>query len=576
MSTKPHAVAPHQLSIMKSRWYAADPRVSNPLVASLLASAFSAPASSPEYEYAVARLSAMGSSQVPREALVAAFKMGANKGYWIRQLRDSKGRFAFMGGGLRKLVRRANGVVRWLTGKTVSTNPDTSTFIMELPDGKLVRSAADASQSIKAILPGQQTEEGYSKAPAQYSSSDTVVDEDNLEVVESPDGWTKNESWAPDDLDREYYGKNTDLGTAFLEADGNYEVIKFDKANAPAKDKFEVAQQRESEGQDVVAYGEGKKGELDPNLPVYFLRRNESDSQPFAAVQTWSEVQRLTNEDVDFYEQGELPEPSRPITKEASEEADIPAGTELEEDQIAQLEGDVVKGDPNAPSSKVKAYEKKLAEYEAKGGEFPIDPRKDYFLGDDGTIVDLADGVVVRDALGNTQDGPGEPEEAPEAPEAEPDTAEETYTPESAPEGLYEVDRGEYIPEGATVGQQSEDYTDDPAALAEEYSAADLTTALKQSTDSVGFGQLQFAEGDELVPAEALYNALKEKGEDADQILDTIYKEAKGEKTPDVTPDVVAELGEDLDEPAQGEPTEKQMPPLVLLRRSGSRGLLQH
>ena len=564
LSTKAHNLSGHELGLVRSRWYAADPRITDPMVASLLASAFTAPPSSGERVYALARLQAMGSSKVPTEALVAAFNDGANDGFWRQQLRDGKGRFAFMGGGLSKLVRGAKGVVRRLTGKTVSANPDTNNFVMELPNGDLVKTKADEAESIKAILPSEQTGDGYSKSPAIYDSSDPVTNEEDLEFVDSPDGWDKNEAWTPDSDEREYYGKNTDLGVAFNTDSGNYEVIKFDKPNAPAKDKFEAAQQKEAEGQDVVAIGDGEDGELDPNKPVYFVRRNEDDASPLAVVQSWSEVQRLVEQDEPFYQAGELPEPTRP--EPAKSDANIPAGTELNENQINELEGDFVEGNPDAPASQVKAYEKLREKYDEEGGEFPIDPRKNYFLMDDGTIIDTDDGVVLRDSLGEVAET-----EAPEPePEPEPElTPQEESFPEAAPDGYYEVDRGDYVPEGPNEGQTSENFTDDPTELAEEYSAADLTTALKEGVEgtpespSTGFGYLGFDDGFEPVPAEAIYKALDEQGKDADQILDSIYKAGKGDKTPNVTPDVEEALGEDIPEAAQGEPAEQQVPPLI-------------
>ena len=158
LSTKPHAIAPNELSRMQSRWYADDSRITDPLVAGLLASAFASAPNSPEREYSLARLSAMGTSEVPSEVLLAAlgFNDGANDGFWRQQLRDWEGRFAFMGGGLSVLVRLADGIVRRLSGRTVSSNATTKQFVMELPDGRLVRTNSSESKSVKALLPSEQ------------------------------------------------------------------------------------------------------------------------------------------------------------------------------------------------------------------------------------------------------------------------------------------------------------------------------------------------------------------------------------------------------------------------------------
>ena len=85
-------------------------------------------------------------------------------------------------------------------------------------------------------------------------------------------------------------------------------------------------------------------------------------------------ILRLVEEDEPFYQAGEQPEPTRP--QPAKSDANIPAGTELTEGQINELEGDFVEGNPDAPASQVKAYEKLRKKYDEEGGEFPIDPRK--------------------------------------------------------------------------------------------------------------------------------------------------------------------------------------------------------
>jgi DNA polymerase III epsilon subunit-like protein/ADP-ribose pyrophosphatase YjhB (NUDIX family) len=458
-STRRHNMHPNTVRAAKARWFAADPKISNPLVVSLLASAFSSDVKSAEYEYAIARLSALGTSEVPRDALVAAFKMGGNKGFWRFQLRDSEGKFAEMGGGLRKLVRKIDGTIKWLNGNVVSTNPTSKTFVMETSNGKLVRSSSSSSQSIKAFIKGQNDPEGYSKTEAKSSSTSEIVEEQDLEFVESPDGYLKDEAWAPLQADKDYYGSKVDLGTMFVDDNGNYEILKFEKANTPAKDKFEVAQQKQNEGNDVVAFGKGENGALDPELPVYFVRRKNEDLDYFAAVQSWDDVQKFISEDEPKYENGE----------------------------------------PSDPTGV---------------GSFP---------------------VATEEAEGAT-------------PEKESATPEEF----KYPEGYYKIAKGqEYTPEGSEDAT-SPDYTDDPAEIAQRFETGEIQEALEQGVKgnekqaASGYGTLPFEAGDEFVPAEALYNALKEQGEDADAILGKIYDDGNG--TPAVSEKVKSELGGDLPE----------------------------
>ena len=102
------------------------------------------------------------------------------------------------------------------------------------------------------------------------------------------------------------------------------------------------------------------------------------------------------------------------------------------------------------------------------------------------------------------------------------------------PEGGYRVREGEYDPEGR-IDEESTDFTDDPAELAQSQDVRDLVSALEQAVlpqgnnqNAFGYGALRFNRGDELVPADAIYNALKEAGEDADLELARIYDKGLG------------------------------------------------
>ena len=176
--------------------------------------------------------------------------------------------------------------------------------------------------------------------------------------------------------------------------------------------------------------------------------------------------------------------------------------------------------------------------------------------------------IEKRKASGAAPDPDAPKAKTPEAPKAE-------KAPVKVPKGYYDVTRGDYFPEGAIDGQTSPDFTDDPAQLAQEYSAKDLTAALSQAVSgneenpATGFGQLPFEDGLEVVPAEALYKALEEQGEDADAILDDIYSVGNGDLGPKVDKATEDALGDDLPEPAQADVSEEkdeeeqQIPPLL-------------
>jgi DNA polymerase III epsilon subunit-like protein/8-oxo-dGTP pyrophosphatase MutT (NUDIX family) len=211
-STASHAMTASALRDAQIQWILSDNRISDE-AKPLLASAFDAVPDSPEHKYAMTRLSLMKESRVPLEALVAAFGDGnstlARRARAMLQKRDSKGRFAYQGGGISTRVKRISGVVERLTGKTVSSSPDGKTVRVELPDGRLTDVPIDSSEFIKAVI--NPSADGYSGVPAKYSSSDTVVDEASLQYFEAPHGFH------PDD-------SHTGKGKGFT--DDSYNVVK--------------------------------------------------------------------------------------------------------------------------------------------------------------------------------------------------------------------------------------------------------------------------------------------------------------------------------------------------------------
>lgn len=119
----------------------------------------------------------------------------------------------------------------------------------------------------------------------------------------------------------------------------------------------------------------------------------------------------------------------------------------------------------------------------------------------------------------------------------------------TAPEGAYKPRIFDlYTPRGRTT-EDADDYTDDPAVLANKFDAATLGRALKgavlpdgrQAAD--GEGLLPFDGGDEMVPAEALYEALQQKGLDADMLLAGMYDSLLDEP---VNMDKVKQMREDM------------------------------
>lgn len=536
-STRKHELSTADLMRHRARWIVDDPKIQDDEIRSVLASALTAHPASAEYEYSIARLQSLPQGTVPSYALLAALGDGnspaARRARAMRQRRDRKGRFAEMGGGLRALIRRASGAIQSLTGRAIATDENSDTFDMELPNGDLVRVPAKAAEGVKAILKSMQGPDGYSKAAAKVKTGDPVVDEADLIKIDAPAGFSKDESWSPSEDDQKYYGTKIDLGTKYT--DDAYDVIKVSSPNAFAKDQFEAIQQREGEGQNVVTEGLGKNGSLDPNLPVYFVsRRGENEKFPFAAVQRWSDVQDYISQDEPKFEKGELPDPAKMLDDgQEAYEPQAPETTPAE-----GLEGKLIpKSSKKDLKKDQKKYQKALKDYEKSGGTFPLDPTKDHMLLPDGTVVDAETGEVVRNPDGSSA-------------KIKPGTE-----VSEVPAGAYKMDDAPYTPKGADADVESADYTDDPAEIAQKFDTPEITDALEKAVDGDGNAQLPFEAGDESVPAEALRDALDEKGEDSKGILAKIYDKIKNklsgkkeEPTPEVPQDVQDELGKDLPE----------------------------
>jgi UvrD-like helicase C-terminal domain/AAA domain len=135
--------------------------------------------------------------------------------------------------------------------------------------------------------------------------------------------------------------------------------------------------------------------------------------------------------------------------------------------------------------------------------------------------------------------------------------AEETAFEFDDPTGADLVDDSDqYEPVGRT-SQDSEDYTDDPAILAQRYSEDEIRDALEEAVtpgldrNPPGDGELEFEAGPERVPAQALYETLKEQGADARGTLQSIYDKIGGKEKqepkadlapkPEVTEDSIRE-----------------------------------
>ena len=131
-SAAPHAMTASARNHAQMQWFMADPIVTEE-TAPLLASAFAPETDEITRTYALTRLTASAEGLRALEAITAAFSGDGNSYFQrrmraIRQRRDRLGRFAEEGGGMRALLRLADGSVHWLTGRSVGADPNSNTF----------------------------------------------------------------------------------------------------------------------------------------------------------------------------------------------------------------------------------------------------------------------------------------------------------------------------------------------------------------------------------------------------------------------------------------------------------------
>jgi hypothetical protein len=194
-STREHSMTASALRVARSRWFASDPRITDERAKAVLASAFEAVPGSVEHLYYTSILLSLPQGMIPGDALIAASDGNSSSSRSERarrQRRDSKGRFAYEGGGIRALIRRLSGDIFSISGRVVANAKNSRDVEVEFPDGKIAEINPAKGEYIKAVLP---TPDGYSPNPVVPSVTDEVIDEKDLVFVDAPNGWNKDENY---------------------------------------------------------------------------------------------------------------------------------------------------------------------------------------------------------------------------------------------------------------------------------------------------------------------------------------------------------------------------------------------
>lgn len=480
LSTQPHSMNQTALRASAAYWIASDPRITSDTHRALLASALQTQPGTAAYEYYQARLTALPHGAIPVEALIASFGDGnssaARAARARMQRRDRKGRFAWMGGGMSVFVRRIGGGIHSLSGRVVGQGVgNDDTFDVELPDGRIARVPAKASEGRKAYLPDPNSPDGFSPAVANVDASDPVINEEDLQFVDAPNGFRKDELHD---------------GPGQVYTDDAYAVTVNTDTNG--KRSFQVAR-------------------ID----------NNRAGKPFATGESWADVQDAIRKDEPNRDkqEGRTPDPVAVLPDD-------------EYNRLMESGADRPKTPADAPYVSPSDTERRIldritppSEVPGKRGGVRLDPELEDFLKKSQTE---------RDSKTPSPDDVTIPptDVAPNKSVYEPDAADQEMVFE-IPDGAYEPDRGEYVPKGRR-NQEADDYTDDPVALAQDHNLEDLQSALAEAVspnkngDAPEEGYLDFNGGEEAVPAEALFHAVGEAGGDPYMVLAQAYDKALG------------------------------------------------
>jgi hypothetical protein len=317
-STAPTALTAAAFRRERARWEAAAPELDEN-IKPIVAAAFSAHPSSPEYLYNYTRLASAPAAQVPASVIAsleefaltaAGDPLSGKNSHEARsarakaQRRDSKGRFASMGGPIEALIRDLKGLVRKLVGRVVANTIGSDSFDVEvhgdpdIPDGSIVTIPAKDSTAIEAMLPTSAVKNAPRETVESLSGKEPIVNLADLmkTIKDAPSGWTK---------DPNYKKQNpSDPDERFVSGDG-YIVDRFDKPTA-ANEPTIFAGQEVAGGKTNVGHDGSEK--LDPTQPVYKLSRS-TDSYGAAGgqelvgvTQSWADTQVLAEKDTPAFE----------------------------------------------------------------------------------------------------------------------------------------------------------------------------------------------------------------------------------------------------------------------------------
>ena len=331
-STAETTLTASALRVLRAQWYAADSRIVDEEVRSIIASVYGSNPLSVDYAYNLTRLDSLSEGQVPADLLITplvAFgdPYAGKNSFWHRkqraedQRRDDEGQFAEMGGGYRFYVRDINGRIISVVGKVAGIPENDPLGIdIEVTGVKGVRDGiytipASYGHSFKAILP----EHAVAKAVRTAKKDVPFIDIKDLVRKDLPT------SWFPTKTAGEVEGiEAAKASRSFATGDG-YRANLYKKADDVLAAR--IADAQNTFGSLVIS--DQGTDTLNPDLPVYEListKRGQPEVVGYA--QDWASVQKLTADEDKAYPNAE----NEPI-EESKAELPAPAETEVEAEE---------------------------------------------------------------------------------------------------------------------------------------------------------------------------------------------------------------------------------------------------
>ena len=621
LSTAPHSMGTKELRTARSRWIAADPRISVEYRA-LVSSAYGSEPNSVEQNFAIARLQALPKGSIPAELIISSTiealtagigdgnSSAARRARVKLQWRDRYGRWVEMGRGTMFKLRMRDGSIKDVRGKFVGGTSSPAFGRV------LVRNSGDANIPDAVYLVNSRNGEVFDFELAEGILEKSGIDASKVEkpatITEQLDKDIQNiatiRTLSPNSLDDELAGGSTDEEKATAKELQEKSPI----AKLPAGAEAESVPQEALVNFDEKSFAEKVAFNTDVDIPLVdqrfkeFLSKDKnlkntldpkkfgkylSSDSPVSDALSDFDAGTINKQDlVNMFEEGSYETSLGGKNKELSNvlqglgdyfkkdydpqdysDADksepiallpetVPTAPVAEGGILEGFDYDKAKADSSyvdsfldgfdagvyaAPEkdisvltdSQKEAYEAGLSLGDKKNTEALVLAQDEFprygqegFEADSKQALSEAISEISKPFYDELEKQQAE-SMANEAQATEEDkVVGERFTEWQVPAGAYPLQNQEpYEASGALSDIYGADATDDPKVLASSFDSEILEEALTKSISGDGDSEVDFADaGPVPIPAEALYDALREQGVNADSVVAKAYDAISG------------------------------------------------